>query len=156
MRALASKHQAPPAADRRTPPYFPGEPIGFIEIPRLSMKAVFVEGTELHTLLQAPGHIPGTAPPGQPGNVGLAGHRDTHFRALQRIEEGDVITLTSLEGSFQYLVESTRIVAPGDTAVLGASVMPSLTLVSCYPFDYIGTAPKRFIVHGRQVGPFEE
>jgi sortase A len=102
-------------------------------------------------LRHAVGHIPGTPLPGQQGNVGLAGHRDTFFRGLRNIQKDDEITLTTLHGSYRYRVDSTRIVRPEDTKVLAATADDFLTLVTCYPFYFVGPAPKRFIVRAHRI-----
>ena len=127
--------------------------IGRIEIPRLLLSVVVVEGIGRTTLRRVVGHIPGTALPGQPGNVGLAGHRDTLFRPLKDLRVNDEIQFTTPRGDFRYEVESLRIVDPDDTGVLAASGENVLTLVTCYPFYYVGPAPKRWIVRARQVSP---
>ena len=120
-----------------------------IEIPRLGVSTIVKEGDDARTLDLAVGHIRGTALPGGRGNIGLAGHRDTFFRRLQHIESGDVIRLVAPEGTFTYLVERTQVVGPKDVWVLDATAEPSLTLVTCYPFSYVGAAPERFIVRAR-------
>lgn len=127
--------------------------IGRIEIPRLLLSAVVVEGIDKTTLRRAVEHIPGTALPGQPGNVGLAGHRDTFFRPLKDVRIQDEIQFSTPEGDFKYQVESLRIVEPDDVGVLAPSSENVLTMVTCYPFFYIGAAPKRFVVRARQVAP---
>jgi sortase A len=109
------------------------------------------EGAGEGTLRTAVGHIPGTALPGAAGNVALAGHRDTFFRALRNIRKNDSIDVQTGHGTYRYLVESTEIVGPRDVAVLKASGGETLTLVTCYPFYYVGSAPKRFIVRAAQV-----
>jgi sortase A len=121
--------------------------IGRLEIPRLRLAAMVREGADEGTLSRAVGHIPGTALPGNIGNVGLAGHRDTFFRALRNIHSDDIIELQTTGGTYRYIVKSTRIVTPRDVSVLNASGGETLTLVTCYPFYYVGSAPKRFIVH---------
>ncbi len=126
--------------------------IGRLEIPRLNLAVMVREGADEGTLSRAVGHIPGTALPGNIGNVGLAGHRDTFFRALRNIRADDVIDLETTAGTYRYVVNSTRIVTPRDVRVLRASGGETLTLVTCYPFYYVGSAPKRFIVHATQVG----
>jgi sortase A len=126
--------------------------IGRLEIPRLKLAVMVREGADEGTLSRAVGHIPGTALPGNIGNVGLAGHRDTFFRALRNIRGGDLIDLQTTAGTYRYLVKSTRIVTPRDVSVLQASGGETLTLVTCYPFYYVGSAPRRFIVHATQVG----
>lgn len=125
--------------------------IGRLEIPRLNLAVMVREGAGENTLRRAVGHIPGTALPGNLGNVGLAGHRDTFFRALRNIRKDDTIELETTGGTYRYVVNSTRIVTPRDVSVLKASGGETLTLVTCYPFYYVGSAPKRFIVHATQV-----
>jgi sortase A len=158
---LRQLRTAPAAAPRGLPAETsagrPGRPrrdalVGRLEIPRLGMRAMVREGDDEATLSYAVGHLPSSPLPGASGNVALAGHRDTFFRPLQRIRANDRITLATLRGTFEYRVESVRIVGPGDVSVLDASAEPTLTLVTCYPFRYIGSAPKRFIVRARQVG----
>ena len=134
---------APPV--RRAAPA-PRSTIGRIEIPRLGVSAVVRTGTDARTLRLAVGHIPGTALPGEGGNVGLAAHRDTFFRRLRDIRTDDEIIVTTPEGRFRYSVEGTKVVEPTDVWVLDDTVRPALTLVTCYPFTYIGSAPQRFIV----------
>jgi LPXTG-site transpeptidase (sortase) family protein len=132
----------------------PGERsvVGRIEIPCLNLKAMILEGVSQRTLALAVGHIPGTALPGKTGNVGLAGHRDTFFRSLAGIHLGDPIVLTTLDGSYVYRVKACEVVSPRDTNVLEDSEKPELTLVTCYPFHYLGPAPQRFIVHAARAG----
>jgi sortase A len=127
-----------------------GGPIGRIEIPRLLLSAVVVEGIDKTSLRRAVGHIPGTALPGQPGNVGLSGHRDTFFRPLKDLRIKDEIQFSTLGGDFKYVVESLAVVDPSNVGVLAPSSENMLTLVTCYPFFYIGAAPKRFVVRARQ------
>jgi sortase A len=126
--------------------------IGRLEIPRLDLTVMVREGADEGTLSRAVGHIPGTALPGNIGNVGLAGHRDTFFRALRNIRADDMIEVETTAGTYRYMVKSTRIVTPRDVSVLEASGGETLTLVTCYPFYYVGSAPKRFIVHATKVG----
>jgi sortase A len=127
--------------------------IGRIEIPRLLLSAMVCEGIEGTTLRRAVGHIPGTALPGQPGNVGLAGHRDTFFRLLRDLRIKDEIQFSTLKGSFKYEVESLMVVEPENVEALAPSPENVLTLVTCFPFSYVGTAPKRFVARARQVSP---
>ena len=129
----------------------PGGLIGRIEIPRLLLSVVVIEGIDRITLRRAVGHIPGTALPGAAGNVGLAGHRDTFFRPLKDLRIKDEIRLSTLKGSFQYVVVSIAIVDPADVWVLAPTGENVLTLVTCYPFYYVGPAPQRWIVRARQV-----
>ena len=121
-------------------------PLAEIEIPRVHISAMVAEGASSRVLRIAVGHVPGTALPGQEGNAVLAGHRDTFFRGLGDVRAGDVIKLTTSGKQYQYRVRFTGIVGPRDTWVLHPSGNQTLTLVTCYPFDFIGAAPKRFIV----------
>jgi len=125
--------------------------IGRLEIPRLLLSAVVAEGIDRTTLRRGVGHIPGTALPGHPGNVGLAGHRDTFFRPLKDLKINDEVEFSTLAGNFKYEVESVRVVDPDNVGVLAPSGHNVLTLVTCYPFYYVGPAPKRWIVRARQV-----
>jgi sortase A len=128
-----------------------GGVIGEIQVPRLQLKAIIVQG-DSHTILRrAVGHIPETALPGSLGNVVLAGHRDTFFRPLRNIRQGDAITLKTPDGAFQYLVESTEVVPASAVEVLNATTGRTLTLITCYPFDYIGPAPNRYVVRAREL-----
>lgn len=126
-------------------------PLGRLTIPRLKLRAMVREGVGEDTLSLALGHIPDTAMPGQPGNVGLAGHRDTIFRALRGIRKNDLIVFETRRARYTYRVEGIGIVKPENVSVLKASSAPELTLVTCYPFRYVGSAPDRFIVKARQV-----
>jgi sortase A len=128
-----------------------GTAIGRMEIARLGLSVTFLEGDSSSILRRAVGHVPGTAMPGEPGNIALAGHRDTFFRALRQIRDGDTVTVDTESGEYRYIVESTSIVAPTDTEVLNSRGRDELTLVTCYPFYYIGPAPDRFIVHARRL-----
>jgi sortase A len=138
--------EAGPAPPPPAPPA-PGSILGRIEIPRLGVSAVIRAGSDARTLRLAVGHIPGTALPGLPGNIGLAGHRDTFFRRLRHIRADDDIRLVTTSGTFTFKVDTTTIVLPKDTWVLDQTPTSTLTLVTCYPFTYVGSAPKRFIVH---------
>jgi sortase A len=130
----------------------PGALLGSISIPRVKVSSAILEGADDHTLALSVGHIPGTAVPGGVGNVALAGHRDTFFRGLRNIRNRDDILLTTSSGTKIYEVESTRVVLPEDVYVLNDIGRPLLTLVTCYPFYYVGPAPKRFIVQAHRVG----
>jgi sortase A len=144
--------QLVPDSPKRQPPVNLEGLIGLIEIPRLGLSSIVVEGTTDRVLRRAVGHISGTALPGEEGNVGLSGHRDTFFRQLRNIQLEDRITLTTPQGGYQYTVVSTQIVDPSDVTVLdpdGESEL--LTLVTCYPFSYVGPAPQRFIVRAEKV-----
>ena len=128
-----------------------GTPLGQIEIRKIGLAAIILEGTDARTLRRAVGHIPGTPLPGQQGNVVITGHRDTFFRPLLNIRKDDEIRLTTLSGSYRYLVDSIKVVEPEDTEVLDNSEDAILTLVTCYPFYFVGPAPKRFIVRARRI-----
>ena len=128
-----------------------GSPLGRIEISAVGLTTMILEGTEEGTLRRAVGHISGTPMPGQRGNVALAGHRDTFFRGLRDIRVNDEITLTTLSGSYHYRVDSTTVVMPEETEVLKGDGADTLTLVTCYPFNFVGSAPKRFIVRARRI-----
>ena len=132
-------------APRRAEPTA-GSPIGRIEIPRLGVSSIVRAGSDARTLQLAVGHIPGTALPGETGNMGLAGHRDTFFRRLRDIKADDIIRVVTPDGTFLYRVERTNVVNPTDVWVLDPTPDSTLTLVTCYPFTYVGSAPQRFIV----------
>jgi sortase A len=128
-----------------------GAPLGRIESSAIGLVAMMREGIDEGTLRRAVGHIPGTPLPGQRGNVALAAHRDTFFRGLRKIRVNDEITLTTLSGSYRYRVDSTKVVKPEETEVLEDDGDDILTLVTCYPFNFVGSAPRRFIVRARRV-----
>jgi len=143
-RAPANAVTAPTTPARPQPAT--GSLIGRIEVPRLGVSAVVRAGSDARTLRLAVGHIPGTALPGEGGNVGLAAHRDTFFRRLRDVRTGDVVRVTTGGGIYSYRVERTEVVNPTDVWVLDPTDRPMLTLVTCYPFSYVGSAPQRFIV----------
>lgn len=128
----------------------PGSAIGRIEIPRLGVSTVIRAGADARTLRLAVGHIPGTALPGEDGNIGLAGHRDTFFRRLREIRGDDEIRIVTADGTFTFRVQRTNVVQPRDTWVLHPTAGSTLTLVTCYPFTYAGLAPERFIVRATE------
>lgn len=131
--------------------YAHGSVIGMIEIPGVGINAVVVQGDSNDVLRHAVGHVPGTPFPGQSGNIALAGHRDTIFRPLRKIGTGDLIALKTDTGMFRYRVTSTKVVPPNDVGVLKSRGRNEITLVTCYPFYYVGHAPDRFIVRAEQV-----
>jgi len=133
------------------PPTATGGLIGRIEIPRLGLSVIVVEGVDRLILRRSVGHIPGTALPGYPGNVGISGHRDTFFRPLRNIRRDDIITLTTLLGEYRYRVVSTKVVSPSEVDVLDPTDTEILTLVTCYPFYFVGFAPDRFIVRAERL-----
>ena len=125
--------------------------LGRIEIPRIGVSAIVREGDDDTTLAVAVGHIPGTARPGEHGNMALAGHRDSFFRALRHIQVHDTIRIRTAGRRYEYLVDSTEVVAPEETRVLDPTGDAVLTLVTCYPFEYVGHAPNRFIVRASRL-----
>jgi sortase A len=131
-----------------------GEFIAQLEIPRIGLNTLVLEGDDTQTLRLGAGHIPGTSFPGESGNVAIAGHRDTFFRRLRNIAQGDAITLRTPEGSYNYRVEALSVVTPNEVGVLGPTPANILTLVTCYPFHFVGAAPNRFIVRARQITPY--
>lgn len=125
--------------------------VGRLEIPRLNLSVMVMEGDDARTLKTAVGHLPDTSLPWNGGNTAIAGHRDTFFRPLRNIREGDQIRLTSPRGEFAYTVRRTRIVEPEDVSVVAPTSTAVLTLVTCYPFYYVGAAPKRYIVQAEPI-----
>jgi sortase A len=121
-------------------------PLGVLEVPNIGLLAPLLEGTDALTLNRGVGRIAGTARPGEAGNLGIAGHRDSFFRGLKDIKPGDPIVLKTAAGTDTYVVDRSRIVSPRDVSVLRAEAAPSLTLITCYPFYYVGKAPQRFVV----------
>jgi sortase A len=121
-----------------------------IKIPRIALSAAVVNGDDERTLSRAVGHIPGTAPLGGTGTVGLAGHRDTFFRGLGRVRKNDEILIETPSATYRYRVADTAIVEPTDVEVLRPLKYPSLVLVTCYPFSFVGRAPQRYIVTARR------
>lgn len=130
--------------------------IGKIEIPRIEVEAIVREGDDDATLALAVGHVPGTALPSQNGNMVLAGHRDTFFRGLRNIRLNDQILLVVPPHTYEYRVVATQVVAPNEMSVLESRGAEELTLVTCYPFNYVGSAPDRFIVRAARVERPEE
>ena len=129
----------------------PGAWIARLEAPAVELKATVLEGSDDRTLRRAAGHIEYTPMPGEPGNIGIAGHRDTTFYPVRKLKAGDRLTLTTASHVFEYDVRDTWIVEPEDVQVLDPTARPALTLVTCYPFNFVGNAPKRFIVRGELV-----
>jgi sortase A len=123
-----------------------GTLIGRLEAPSVKMSAPVLEGSDDGTLSRGAGHIEDTPFPGQVGNIGIAGHRDTVFRPLRNIQVGEALELTTVDKVYRYRISKTLIVGPDDVYVLDPTEQPTLTLVTCFPFEYIGHAPKRFIV----------
>jgi len=128
-----------------------GSSIGRIDIPRLELSVVVLEGDDALTLRRGAGHIPGTGWLGQTGNMAIAGHRNTFFSGLRDIRKNDVIRITTAHRFYVYTVESIKVVGADDVKVLDGTQEPTLTLITCFPFSYIGPAPNRFVVHARQI-----
>jgi sortase A len=128
-----------------------GDALGRIEIPRLGLSVVVLQGTTSKTLLLGVGHMEGTALPGEAGNIGIAGHRDTYFRVLKDIRRNDEILLQTASGIARYEVDWVQITTPGDGAIVLPTTDSALTLVTCYPFHYIGAAPERYVVHAHRL-----
>src|ERR1700683_4130819 len=125
----------------------PSAPLAVLHISKIGLEVPLLDGTDSLTLNHAVGRISGTARPGESGNIGIAGHRDGFFRGLKDIGIGDRIELNTAQGTDTYTVDELNIVSPSETDVLRAGLVPSLTLVTCYPFHFIGSAPQRYIVH---------
>ena len=154
---IASVGRAQPlaaAADAPRPvkPLATGELIGKVEIPRLGLSAAVAEGDDDKTLRKAVGHLPDTPLPWhRQGNVALAAHRDGLFRRLENIRLDDEVRMVTPRGDFQYRVTKTHIVDPGDVWVIAPTAVPTITLITCYPFSFVGNAPRRFVVQAQLV-----
>lgn len=164
LSAIAYQHQEKVSLERALPertnandPQHPAtvgrsQSLGRLEVPRLGLSVVVAEGDDEKTLAMAAGHLPDTPLPWQDGNSAVAGHRDTFFRPLQRIQVGDEIRFATRQGIFRYRVTRQTVVNPEDVWVLEPSSSTALTLITCYPFDFVGPAPQRFIVHAERLG----
>lgn len=124
-----------------------GQSLAKLSIPRLTSVLYVLEGTDDQDLKRGPGHLQGTVMPGAKGNCVIAGHRDTHFRVLKNIEKGDEILIESRQGTYKYKVTGVSVVTPDNTDSLLPTSKGVLNLITCFPFDYVGSAPRRFIVH---------
>jgi sortase A len=122
-------------------------PLGVLEIPSIELEVPLLEGSDDLTLNRGVGHIEGTTAPGAIGNVGIAGHRDGFFRGLKDLRLGDTMDLCTEKGNSRYVVDEILIVPPENVSVLAPRSKPALTLVTCYPFYFVGSAPLRYIVH---------
>lgn len=148
--ALASDLAASSVGQPAAPILEPGSPLALIEIPRVEVRAMVVEGVDSHSLKTAAGHLPGTALPGYPGNIVIAAHRDTLFAGLRHIRLGDSITMRTEGRSYSYRVSSIDVVTPTSMHVVEPTPHPSVTLITCFPFDFVGPAPMRFVVSATQ------
>jgi sortase A len=128
----------------------PGDVLGRLDIPRLGLSVAVLQGTGPRMLRLGTGHIAGTPLPGEAGNSGIAGHRDTFFRGLKDIRKNDEIQFQTATGLSRYAVDWVKVVAPDDLSVLAPSTESALTLVTCYPFYFVGPAPKRLVVRARK------
>lgn len=161
-RPISTAVPRPKTSEFRRPS--PGEALGRVAIGRLHVSAMVREGVDKNVLSTAVGHVPTTSLPGQLGNFAIAAHRDTLFRALKDIRLDDTVTIETASGTYTYKVLATKIVKPSDVSVLrsdGGGLIPGkgetnsrlLTMITCYPFYYVGSAPKRFIVQGELISP---
>ena len=125
--------------------------VGMLDVPRLNLTTPVIEGDDDSTLKRAVGHLPDTPMPWERGNSAFAGHRDGLFRPLKDIKVGDEIRFRTSRDEYRYRVTETSIVTPDDVSVLEPRSQPSLTLITCYPFSYVGNAPKRFIIHAERL-----
>jgi sortase A len=153
-RAASPRPTPPPqeAPSAARPGVHRGDVLGELAIPRLHMSVMVFEGDDAGILKIGAGHVPGTALPLGDGNIGIAAHRDTFFRPLRGIRASDVITLQTPTGGARFAVTETEIVRPSYVRALDRAPGRDLTLVTCYPFSYIGHAPRRFIVHAKRIG----
>src|ERR1700730_2319075 len=131
-------------------------PVAVLRIPRAKLEVPVLPGTDEMTLNRGVGWIENTTRPGETGNVGIAGHRDGFFRCLKDVAKGDVLTLETAMGPGEYVIDDIRIVSPQDVSVLDATPAPTVTLVTCYPFYFVGDAPRRYIVRAVRRGPITE
>ena len=148
--SLPSIERGESSDSTRGPRVQDGKPIGVIEIPRLGVSSVVLEGDDTAALLLGVGHLSDTPLPWHGGNTVLAAHRDTFFRPLAHIRKNDVITFSTADASFEYVVTELKVVEPTAVEVLEPTSAASLTLITCFPFDYIGPAPQRFIVRAER------
>lgn len=130
-----------------------GGPVGMLSVPRLQLSTAVVEGDGDVVLDVSAGHLPDTPWPWEPGNAAIAAHRDGLFRGLRHVKSGDVIEMRTTHGDLRYQVADIKIVLPTDVSVLDPTERDSLTLITCYPFYYVGHAPKRFIVRAERIAP---
>jgi len=126
--------------------------MALLRIPRSQLEVAILEGTDDLSLNRAVGHIAGTARPGDSGNIGIAGHRDGFFRGLKDVSTGDTIEIMTQRGETTYVIDQITIVNPTDVSVLAPRARSSVTLVTCYPFYFVGSAPQRYIVQASLAG----
>ena len=145
-RTLPQPEKKPATPPSYYDPYRLGETVAKLTLPRLDTTLFVVEGTDQKDLKKGPGHMPGTALPGVAGNCVIAGHRDTHFRPLEKIRKGDEVELETKYGRFRYQVRSMEVVSPTNVSSLYPTTDAILHLITCYPFQYVGHAPKRMVI----------
>jgi sortase A len=151
MAQAMTASSAPIAPLDRHQPLVAGQKLGQLRIERLGLDAAISEGERASVLKRGIGHLRDTPWIGQGGNVALAGHRDTVFRSLRKIQSGDVIEIDTADRTVRYRVDKTDVVSPDDLSVLKSSGRSTLTLITCYPFTFFGSAPDRFIVRAREI-----
>jgi sortase A len=147
---LRELDQAIPPADPHPPAN--GDALGEIQVPRLGLNVVVIQGESTANLRRGVVHLANSPLPGESGNIALAGHRDTFFRPLRELRLGDQIILKTPVRSFEYIVDSIQVVPPTNLHVLDSTAAHELTLLTCFPFYYVGPAPKRFVVRARESG----
>jgi sortase A len=128
-----------------------GSLVGMLDVPRLQLSTPVIEGDDTRTLKRAVGHLPDTPTPWEDGNSAVAGHRDGLFRPLKDVRVGDEIRFRTTRDQFRYRVTKTTIVLPDDVSVLRKQGTSTLTLITCYPFYYVGAAPQRFVIHAERL-----
>ncbi len=143
--AFAPTSRTKPVGDRQ-------QLLGKLDIPALHLSTPIIDDVDDESLMMGAGHVRGTAMPGGLGNFVVAAHRDTYFRPLAGIHAGMKMEVRTADATYTYIVESTKVVLPGDVDVLDMGDVPQMTLITCYPFHYIGSAPKRFVVRARLQG----
>jgi sortase A len=140
-----------PSIARKVGPPVRGEALAALSIPRVQLSAVVLHGSDARTLRRGPGHVENTALPGEPGNIVVAGHRDSFFRPLRHVAVGDDVFLEAAHARVHYRVASVRVVDAHDVSVLAPTASATLTLITCYPFWVMGNAPDRFVVRAIRV-----
>jgi sortase A len=151
MAQAMTSSSAPIARIDRRQPLVAGQKLGQLRIERLGLDAAINEGERASVLKRGVGHLHDTPWIGEGGNIALAGHRDTVFRSLRKIQSGDVIEIDTADRTVRYRVDKTEVVPSDDLSVLKSSGRSTLTLITCYPFTFFGSAPDRFIVRAREV-----
>ena len=123
--------------------------VGELEVPRIGLSVMVREGVDDATLRRAAGHLPSTALPGEPGNLVILAHRDTFFRGLRDLEQGDTVRISTTRATFSYKIESIQVVEPDGIDLTSPASEAVATFVTCFPFNYIGPAPRRFVARAR-------